>query len=356
MQQRNFGKQIEQVFYGGAGAMALETGKIRSATIGYGGSFKISQIHPNFMKEVGFDFAAVCDSSPDRLQQAAEDYPGIRTYSHVDDLLAQPDIDLVTVITPHNTHASLGMQVLESGKHCILEKPMCIRADEAETLIRKSREQGVMLTVYHNRRWDGWYLALEELLHQGALGELFHVEMALCNFKQPKNWWRSDKEISGGALYDWGAHYIYWLLGILPGKVRGVRGFTQKRLFHEVSNEDQVDSIIDFESGAVAYIHYSNIAHVGKPRLRLLGTKGALVDHGDGKFIVKSEEHGMPKETVIPYPKQDQHMMFYRNIADHLTKGTDLIITPEQARRIVAIIETTGKSAEVGRELTVPYE
>jgi scyllo-inositol 2-dehydrogenase (NADP+) len=291
------------------------------------------------------------------MEQAKSDFPDIRTFTRVEDLLAQPDIDLVTVITPHNTHAPLAEQVLNSGKHCILEKPMCIHADDADKLVQLSREKGLMVSVYHNRRWDGWYLTLKDLIGKGLIGDIFHVEMYMGGYRQPGSWWRSDKEISGGAFYDWGAHYIDYLLGVMPGKIKSVRGFIHNLVWHETTNEDHIDSILEFENGAVAHIQSSSIAHAGKPAFRFLGTKGAIVDVNmwDGQLTYYTDLNGVKVETNVPCLKDNQEE-YYRNIADHLMNGAELIVKPEQARRTIAVIETTEKSAASGQALPVPFE
>ncbi len=334
----------------------MASGKtFRGAVIGYGGAFNMGKHHAEQMKAVGIEFVAACDLDPVRVEQAAKDFPGIRVFTKVEDLLAEPDIDLVTVITPHNTHAPLAMKVLESNKHCILEKPMCIHAADADVLVRKAKEKRLMLSVYHNRRWDGWYLTLQDLIKRDILGDIFHVEMYMGGYHKPGTWWRSDKKISGGALYDWGAHYIDWLLGFMPGKIQSVRGFIQNRVWHETSNEDHIDSIIEFENGAVAFLQQSSIARLGKAPRRILGTKGAVIDDWDGHLTLQTEVNGLQIETKVPYLK-DNHIAYYQNIADHLTNGTGLIVKPEQARRTIAVIETTEKSAAEGRELPVPFE
>lgn len=149
---------------------------VRGAVIGYGGAFNMGKIHANQMKDSGIAFVAACDMDQVRAEQAAVDFPGIRTYTKVEDLLSQDDIDLVTIITPHNTHAELAKQVLESGKSCILEKPMCIRADDAFELTRLANERGLMLSVFHNRRWDAWYLTLLDLIKRDLLGKSFTLK------------------------------------------------------------------------------------------------------------------------------------------------------------------------------------
>lgn len=331
--------------------------KLKSAVIGYGASFNMGKKHAEMMQRYGFEFTAVCDINPERIAAVAADFPGIQTYAKAEELLAVPDIDLVAVVTPHNTHSFLARQVLESGKHCIIEKPMCIHEDEGAELLKIAKEKGLLLSVYHNRRWDGWYTALLDLLEKGVLGDIYHVELFHGGYQPPKNWWRSDKEISGGAFYDWGAHYIDWLLGLIPGKILSIRGFTQKRLFSEITNEDQVDSVIAFENGAVAHVQISSISYHKKPLRRILGTKGAVVHSGDGKLTVYTVEDGEQKQYEIPVEKGGgPHHLFYANIADHLYNGSDLTVKPEQALRTIAVIETTANSAAAGKELVFAFD
>lgn len=330
---------------------------IQGAVIGYGGAFNMGKAHANYMRQVGFEFAAACDLDPARVAQAKEDFEGIRTYTSVEELLAQPDIGLVTIITPHNTHAPLAEQVLLSGKHCILEKPMCIHASDADRLVKLARERGLMLSVFHNRRWDGWYLTVMQLIGEGKLGDIFHVELYKGGYYAPRNWWREDKAISGGAFYDWGAHYVDYLLGIVPGKIRSVRGYIHNRVWHEKTNEDQIDSTILFENGAVAQIQLSSIARAGKAHFRILGTKGAveILDPWSGPLHFYSDQDGENKLIQMGLLNDQQHL-YYANIADHLMRGAELIVKPEEARRIIAVIETTERSAAENRELPLPFE
>jgi len=333
------------------------TKTIKGAVVGYGGSFNMGKAHAEQMMRHGIEFVAACDLVAPRREQAMRDFPHIRTFATVEELLAQGEIDLVTVITPHDTHYPLAEQILASGRHCVLEKPMCIRAEEADRLVKLARSAGKMLSVYHNRRWDGWYLTLRDLLARDILGELFHIEMFIGGCWKPKDWWRSDKAVSGGIFYDWGAHYIDYLLGVVPGKVTNVKGFIQNRLWHEFTNEDHMDSIITFENGATAHIQVSNIAYAGKPQFRFLGTKGAIVDENirDGEMTLYTDINGVRVESKLKCQESRQDL-YYRNIADHLMNGAELIVKPEEARRIISIIETTERSALQGVELAVPYE
>jgi len=333
------------------------TQQLRGAVIGYGGAFNMGKQHAEQMMANGIAFAAACDLDAGRAAQAKADFPDIDTYTNPDDLLARSDIDLITVITPHNTHAELGLRILESGKHCILEKPMCIEAADGYKMTMLAREKGKMLSVYHNRRWDGWYLTLKDLIAKGIIGDVFHIELAFGGYGKPNDWWRSVKSISGGALYDWGAHLIDYALGVVPGGIRSVRGVVQNLVWHEYTNEDHVDSTIYMDNGATINVQISSIAHAGKPHVRLLGTKGGIVDANifDGELTLYTDLSGVKVETKVP-TRGSEGELYYANIADHLYRGAPLIVTPEQSLRNIAVIETTEKSAAEGKELPVPYE
>jgi len=333
------------------------TTKLRGAVIGYGGAFNMGKHHAQLMLQHGIDFAAACDLDPARAAQAKEDFPGIEAYTDPADLFAREDIDLITVITPHNTHAELGRRALEAGKHVILEKPMCIHADDGAELIRLARAKGRMLTVFHNRRWDGWYLTLKDLIAKGLLGDIFQMELTLGGFGRPRDWWRSDKKISGGALYDWGAHLIDYALGVVPGGIRSVRGVVQNLLWHEFTNEDHVESAIHMENGAVIRVQVSSLTHAARPHVVVQGTKGGIVDQNmfDGELTLYTDLSGVRVETKVP-AKKDEGWRFYENVSAHLYRGDPLIVRPEEALRNIAVIETTERSAAEGRELPVPSE
>lgn len=331
--------------------------QLRGAVIGYGGAFNMGKQHAQQMMKYGIAFAAACDLDPARAAQAKADFPDIDVYTNPDELLARGDIDLVTVITPHNTHAELGMRIVRAGKHAILEKPMCISAQDGYEMTQLARQQGKMLSVYHNRRWDGWYLTLKDLMAKGIIGDIFKIELAIGGYGKPHTWWRSDKAISGGALYDWGAHLIDYALGVLPGRIRSVRGVVHNLLWHEFTNEDHIESNIFMENGATVHVEISSLTHAGKPHIRVQGTKGGIVDSNifDGELTLFTDLSGVKVETKVQ-TRKDEGERYYENVADHLYRGADLIVTPEGALRNIAVIETTEKSAAEGRELPVPYE
>jgi len=330
---------------------------IQGAVIGYGPAFNMGKHHAEQMVNTeGIECVAICDIDRSRTRAAKKDFPDVTTYNNIRTMLKRADFDLVSVVLPHNLHAEVTIECLKAGKHVIVEKPMCITIAEATEMINTAEENGVMLSVYHNRRWDSDFWTLLGLVKSGVIGAVFHVEMWGGGYGKPRaDWWRSDKKISGGAMYDWGAHYLDWLLNIIPAKMINVTGFFHpNRVWTDITNEDHVQALIRFADGAVADVQMSSIAKVGKPQWRVLGEKGAIVSER-GKFRVYSVEKGWPEEQEVEF-KRRPGPSYYQNIVVHLQTGEKLIVKPEEARRVIAVMELAEKSSKSHQTEPVPYE
>ena len=294
-----------------------------------------------------------------RIAVAEADFPGIRTYTDVEALLADDSVDLITLITPHNTHAPLAIQALNAGKSVICEKPMCLTAQEATDMIAAAHKNGVMLSVYHNRRHDGDFKALREaIVEKKLIGDVFSIQAGFAGYGHPGHWWRSDKAISGGAFYDWGAHFLDWILNLMPGrKVVNVSGYFHKRVWHDVTNEDHVQAILRFDDGAHADLSFSQISSLPMPRWRIQGTKGGILDDGSVKDGMKlfTFLEGMKMQGELRN-KSGTWDKYYKDIYAHLTEDTPLDVTPESARRVIAVMEAAEKSSKSGQAEPVPYE
>lgn len=336
-----------------------EAKQIRGAVIGYGGAFNMGKSHLNGMREAGITPVAACDLDAARVRVASEDFPGIRTYTAVEDLLADDGVDLITLITPHDSHAPLAIQALNAGKAVITEKPMCLTAGEATDMIEAAQKSGVMLSVYHNRRHDGDFQTLKEaIIEKKLIGDVFSIQAGFAGYGHPGHWWRSNKAISGGAFYDWGAHFLDWILNLMPGqKVVNVTGFYHKRVWHDVTNEDHVQAILRFDSGAHADVSFSSISSLPMPRWRIQGTQGGLLDDGSVKdgFKLFGFLNGIKVQGELRN-KPGTHQDYYKGIYAHMAEGAPLDVTPESARRVIAVIEAAEKSAQSGQSEPVPYE
>jgi predicted dehydrogenase len=325
----------------------------------------------------GLELKAACDLSPGRLKQAGQDFSDLKTYESADAFAADPGIDLVIVATPPNSHAKLAIEMMAAGKHVVCEKPLAISQNETAAMIEMAERQGVHLSCHQNRRWDVDYLAIKQALAEGAIGDLFYMETFVGGFNHPCGYWHSHDEISGGLAYDWGAHYLDWIVGLIPERIQTVISTRQKRVWHDVTNADQGRIQIRFAGGQEAEFMHSDIAAMRKPKWYLLGTDGAIIGYWKDVIeyeidaVVYFKQHDIPatempadlrlhrrhpsgqivtQKLAIPERK---HYLFHQNIADHLLTGEPIVAPLEHSVRVVAILEAAARSAANGGTLEV---
>lgn len=336
---------------------------ISCAVVGYGAAFNQGRSHARQITETpGLDLVAICDVVAERAAAAEADFPGVRGFTDLGRLLAEVEPGLVAVVVPHHLHASTAIQCLQAGAHVVVEKPMAITVAECDAMIAAARAAARVLTVYHNRRWDGDFLTARGLIRDGVVGDVFQIEYYSGGYGRPGGGWRSDKAVSGGAFYDWGAHSVDWVLGLMDAPLRSVTGFFHKRLWHDVTNEDQVQAVLRFADNRVADVQQSHLSLGPKPRWRILGTRGAILDLGQRTggqsrpcFSVRVPVSGYTAEFQVPFqePLRDR---FYPALVDHITGGRPLQVTAESARRVIAVLEGAERSAAGGQAVAIPYE
>ena len=329
---------------------------IKAAIVGYGPAFNMGAYHGNLMKGTKrIEVVAVCDADEARLEAARKDLGSIRTYTDVRKLAADKEVQLAAVVVPHNVHAKVALVLLKARKNVVVEKPFAITIKQCDQMIAAAKKAGVTLSVFHNRRQDGDFRAIKDVIAQGYIGDVFHLEAHGGGYGKPGTWWRSNKKISGGAFYDWGAHFMDWALHLVPGKITTVTGQFQKRVWDHVTNEDHSEAYIRFDSGAVAHVQLSSICAAPKPRWYILGTKGAIVDTGGGTFTVHTRTGDYTSSFQVKY-YESVWASYYEMLADHLIQGKPNPVTPESARRVIAVIELAERASRTGKEQKVPYE
>jgi len=247
--------------------------------IGYGA---IARAHAASVTATsGLELRAVCDLSADR-RTLAERELGVTTHASVDSLLRDQEIGLVVVGTPPSLHADPVVAALDAGKHAVCEKPFAITVDDVDRMIDTAAARQRVLTVYQSRRWDPDYIALRDTVRSGRIGDAFYMESFIGGYAHPCDYWHSHEPISGGTIYDWGSHYFDWVLRLFDGAVTSVSAVAHKRVWHDVTNADQVRVDLTFAGGAQATFMQSDIAAALKPKWYVLGTRGAVV--GDWRY------------------------------------------------------------------------
>lgn len=321
--------------------------------LGYGATFNMGKLHADLLTQAGgFEITAVCDLLPERRQKAEEELPGVVTYPNVHEMLKDNSVEMVVCILPHDVHAENVVHALRAGRHVVCEKPFCLSEKQAASMLDAARKSKVTLTVFQNRRWDHHYMAAKRIVESGMIGEVFETHLDFASYSHPGTWWRSDKKISGGVLFDWGAHVLDWMLHLIPHKVVGVSAYYQKRKWMMVTNEDHVRVVLRFANGAVANFANSSLYGCEPPGWRILGTEGGihLPTIFDAEATVRTFAHGEPRVTKVP-TGQDTWPSFYKLLRDHLHYGAPVPVRPESSARVIHIMDTAEKSAKVGREL-----
>lgn len=342
-------------------AQFKKPGDIKVGVIGYGGAFNMGRLHLNEMKKAGMTPTAVAEIDAKRLEVAKQDFPGIETYSSVAEMLKKSDVNLLAIITPHNTHARLAMQCLNAGRHVVCEKPLAITTAECDAMIAAARRNRVVLSTYHNRHWDGCILQAMKTIKTGVLGEIVRIDAHMSGYDQPGDWWRSSKSISGGILYDWGVHLLEYTLQLVNAKIVEVTGFTHsgfwatKSAWKKDANEDEGFLAVRYDSGAWSTLMISDIDSRPHPGgfFEVRGTKGEyIMDWPANELITHEGKTAVTRRTPNP---RGEGWRLYQNIADHLARGKALVITPEWARRPIHILDLAMQSAKQGRALRAKY-
>ncbi len=334
--------------------------EIKAGVVGYGGAFNMGRRHLEEMRAAGMIPAAVAEIDPDRLREADKDFPGIGLYSDVAGMLKDSDVDLVTLITPHNTHAPIALQCIKAGRHVVSEKPLAITTADCDRMIAQARKSGVVLSTYHNRHWDGCIRQAVKKIRAGAIGEVVRIQGRMGAWGKPHDWWRSSKSVSGGILYDWGVHLLEYSLQLIDSEITEVAGFAKtgfwapQTAWKDDTNEDEGFAVVRFASGQWLTLCVTALDANPKPgRMEVTGTRGTYVfEHTTWELITPQS-----KDVVIRKGKNppDESRRYYENIVAHLQGNTPLAITPEWARRPIHILDLADRSARQNRSLKAKY-
>ena len=300
----------------------------------------------------GLRLTAASDTNPDRLTAARVLAPDIATFTDSKEMLDSGLIDLVVISTPPNSHYSWAKEALNRGLHVILEKPMALTVQECDELIAMAAAKDLLLVVYQNRRFDDDFVTMKKLIDDGVIGEVFSYESFVGGYAKPCSFWHSMVDVSGGAIFDWGSHFIDQILAIMPGEVASVTGINQKRMWNHVTNADHADVSITFTDGSRALFTNSDLAAARKPKFYVLGTKGAIVGNWDPAagampadlpaILTIHRADGSPQvianDSVTPYS-------FHQSVVAYLNNKVPMNVTTHQSRDVVAIMQAAEESA-----------
>ncbi|MES2531477.1 MAG: oxidoreductase [Pseudomonadota bacterium] len=257
--------------------MGTET--LRVGLIGYG--FAGRTFHAPVLSTVpDVELMAVASSRPEIVH---EDLPSVTVFPDAAALSARPEIDLVVVATPNATHFPIARAALEAGKHVVVDKPFTLDAVEARELAALAARQGLMLSVYQNRRFDADFLTLRDLLAGGELGRLVYVESHFDRFRpEVRERWREQAVPGAGLWVDLGAHLLDQAVQMF-GRPDTLQ-LDSAALRDGAVVEDYFHAVLRYENGRHSplrvVLHATALAAHAAPRYIVHGTRGSYVKHG----------------------------------------------------------------------------
>jgi predicted dehydrogenase len=309
----------------------------------------------------------IVTSNRERRSQAAREHPQAKIVDSVQAVWDRAhDLDVVVVTTSNDSHASLAMAALAAGLPVVVDKPFAVHAAEARQLIDEARRRNLVLTVYHNRRWDGEMLTVRRLLAEQAFGDVLRFESRLERWRpEPKGGWRERgaPQYAGGLLYDLGTHLIDQALHLF-GPVTHVYAELDRRR-PGIQVDDDVFLALTHASGVRSHLTATALSAQPLARMRVLGSRAAYLKvHGDVQEAAlragerpdragwgeEPPEHwgllGVADAAAPVRSEPGAYQEFYAGVVAALRDGAPVPVDPEDAVAGLEIIELARSQAE----------
>lgn len=338
--------------------------EIRVGLIGFGFVSKTFHV-PLLLGTDGYRITAVASSHAGDVKALL---PEVDVIAEPRAMATHPDVDLVVIASPNDTHAPLAKSVLRAGRHVVVEKPFTVTVAEARHLTQVARECGTILSVFHNRRWDSDFLTVQRTLHDGVLGNIVLFESRLDRFRpQVRDRWREKPGPGSGLLYDLGPHLIDQAV-LLFGVPESVQAMLAKQR-HGAETDDYFHLV--FRRGErVVVLQAGSLVSGGSARFAVHGDRASLVKHlpdvqedqlkagvmpGAPGWGVDPDDavlyDGITGETRSVKTTPGDQRGFYRALREALRGGGANPVPPTQGATIIAIIEAALLSDSEGRRV-----
>jgi len=296
---------------------------------------------------------------------------GIHAYRSLKEVLSDKRVDLVTVAVPNDSHKEIVIKALDAGINAISEKPVAMNSDELEEMIAAANRNHKKFSVHQNRRFDVDFLAVKALRDSGEIGEMIEIESRIHGSRGIPSDWRGEKKHGGGMVLDWGVHLIDQMLRIIEEPIDSVHC-----VFDHITNDEVDDGFrltLCFEGGKRAYIEVGTYNFISMPRFYVRAKQGSAIirDWRENCQVVKCkhwhESEVVPVETAAGLtktmaprdeitidtyecarPVSDVHD-YYRNFCDAIDGKCEQLVTHDQMRLVMHVMEAAFESAENGK-------
>lgn len=353
---------------------------INIGIVGFGLAAKVFHL-PILTRMRDISISAVLSSKKE--SEIHEVLPGCHVYKGLSEFLGHEQLDIVLVLVPNDKHADIARQALEKNKHVVIDKPFVCNAVEGNALIDLAEKKNKLLTVYHNRRWDGDLLTVKKLIENNRLGEVTYFESRFDKYR-PRVWgrWREQAREGAGLLYDLGSHIIDQALYLFgqpqkvfaqvlkqrdealapdyfdihlfyanaPGMVR-LRGSslarnTPFRFYIEGKEGCYIKQSQDVQEQQMAENMSPYDDMWGKDKPENYGLFYRMPPNGD----INNKEHDAPLDIVT---ERGCYQVFYENFIDSVQGRAELHVSAHEALNVVKVMELAMASSETGKVLVV---
>ncbi|KAI9066401.1 oxidoreductase [Trametes sanguinea] len=325
---------------------------------------------------------------------------GVIIHRNIDDVLADPEVELVVISTPSETHYELAKKCLQAGKHVLVDKPVTAHLSQAQELGQLAKSKNVVLYPFQNRRWDSDFLTLRKLLdlpadHPKSLGTLYEFESRFDRFRtELKGTWKDLPLEANGLTYDLAAHTIDQALVLfgrpqkITAMVENIRGIGHKDVddcFTIFLHYAPLKAASGVQPQSLKVILRGHILSVRSPQVRYVvrGTHGTYLKFGvdvqedqlkvipspaaitsDSNYGVEPEDiwgtvenldaQGNVVKSVWPSSERGTYIKLFENLAAVIRDGAEQAVKWEQSAEVIELIELAYQSAREERTLVVP--
>ena len=337
---------------------------LRVGLLGYGLAGRVFHA-PLITATEGLRLVAVVTTDPERRAQVLQDHPGTRLFDRSDDLIGSGDVDLVVVATPNRSHVAMAMLAVQAGLPVVVDKPLAATSADARGVVEEARRQGVPLTVFQNRRWDGDLLTVRRLMDEGVLGTVLRFESRFERWRpviRPR--WReaAAPEEAGGTLYDLGAHLVDQAVQLF-GPVDSVYAEIDLRRAGTAVDDDDFVALAH-ASGTRSHLWMNALAAQFGPRMRVLGDRAGYTKYGlDGQEAAlhagrRPGDDGWGEDPPAQWgtvgtegdlrdvrTEPGRYEAFYAGLVAALQEDAPLPVDPAESVAVLEILEAARRSA-----------
>ncbi len=345
---------------------------LKVGLIGVGG---IARVHmPGWAASEHAEVIAGCDIHEGALQKWGKEHGVERLYATPGDIINDPDIDIIDIITPNAYHAPMTIAALEAGKHVICEKPLAPTPDEIRQMIAARDAAGKLLMTAQHQRWRGVSKALKAEIDAGVLGQIYHARSRVLRraFVPGRNTFVIKSESGGGVTIDMGVHILdltLWMMG--HPKAVSVTGITRTELANrpgafsvwgdgtippEMDVEELALAFIRFDNGATLVLEASWMLHhnteIEDMQMWLYGTEGGA--HWPNNIITKTNYETQQLYNIDLQLKKEinpPHAQECMDFAEAIVTGAPSPVPPEESLQVAEILHAIYRSSETGAEV-----